>query len=176
MMSTPTGKDRPATADETAPAPSSTALANLTESEQFASASPEGALEKAKEDRDLTLERTLNVTAEFTENLILRFSQPASRISGALIGLVGLLLIVATLVLGVTNMLEGPEFVATMIAGAVLSVAGPFAIHADNAGARDAAAAVTEKLLGVNQERDEADALKRSQQALKRGSETALWQ
>ena len=54
------------------------------------------------------------------EQLLVRFSQPSSQISGRIVGLFGTLLVIATLVLGLIHMLGTVDFVATMAAGAVL--------------------------------------------------------
>lgn len=65
------------------------------------------------------------------EQLLVRFSQPSSQISGRIVGLFGTLLVIATLVLGLIHMLGTVDFVATMAAGAVLSIAGVWAITMD---------------------------------------------
>jgi hypothetical protein len=74
------------------------------------------------------------------ERLILWFSQPASQISGRIVGLFGLSLVVATLVLGLIHMLGTVDFVATMTAGTVLSIGGIWAITTDYIRAQRAAA------------------------------------
>lgn len=63
--------------------------------------------------------------------LIRVFSNPASQVTGRLVSLLGLLLIAATLVLGVINLLGQVDFVAAMTAGAALSIGGAFALQAD---------------------------------------------
>jgi hypothetical protein len=65
------------------------------------------------------------------EQLLVRFSQPSSQISGRIVGLFGTLLVIATLVLGLIHMLGAVDFVATMATGAVLSIAGVWAITMD---------------------------------------------
>jgi hypothetical protein len=65
------------------------------------------------------------------EKLLVRFSQPSSQISGRIVGLFGTLLVIATLVLGLVHWLGTVDFVATMAAGAVLSITGVWAITMD---------------------------------------------
>ena len=73
------------------------------------------------------------------ERLIVWSSQPASQISGHIISIFGLMLVVATLVLGIIHMLGTVDFVATMSAGTVLSSAGIWAITTNYIRALDAA-------------------------------------
>jgi hypothetical protein len=75
---------------------------------------------------------------------------------------VGLVLIVATVVLGVTELLESPEFIATIITGAVLSITGPFVIVVNNASASDAMAKAKEEAQEFNRVRAAAEAYKKS--------------
>jgi hypothetical protein len=70
-------------------------------------------------------------TSSRLEQLLVRFSQPSSQISGRIVGLFGTLLVIATLVLGLVHMLGTVDFVATMAAGAVLSITGVWAITMD---------------------------------------------
>lgn len=65
------------------------------------------------------------------EQLLVQFSQPSSQISGRIVGLFGTLLVIATLVLGLIHMLGTVDFVATMAAGALLSITGIWAITMD---------------------------------------------
>lgn len=65
------------------------------------------------------------------EQLLKRFSEPSSQISGRIVGLFGTLLVIATLVLGLIHMLGTVDFVATMAAGALLSITGIWAITMD---------------------------------------------
>jgi len=73
------------------------------------------------------------------ERLIRQFSRPASQITGRIISLFGLMLIVATLVLGIIHMLVATDFSTAIIAGAVLSIAGIWAISTEDAETRRAA-------------------------------------
>lgn len=79
-------------------------------------------------------------TALKIDKLIQEFSRPAAQITGRLISLFGLMLVVATLVLGIVHMLGAEDFVATIIAGTVLTVAGIFTLTTDFIGAQRAAA------------------------------------
>jgi hypothetical protein len=73
------------------------------------------------------------------ESLIKLFSRPASRISGGFVGLVGLLLVGATLGLGIAHLLVAADFTAAIISGTVLSIAGIYALAVDDFSVRRAA-------------------------------------
>jgi hypothetical protein len=73
------------------------------------------------------------------ESLIKLFSRPASKISGGFVGLVGLLLVGATLGLGIAHLLVAADFTAAIISGTALSIAGVYALAVDDFSARRAA-------------------------------------
>lgn len=73
------------------------------------------------------------------ESLIKLFSRPASKISGGLVGLVGLLLVGATLGLGIAHLLVAADFTAAIISGTALSIAGVYALAVDDFSIRRAA-------------------------------------
>jgi hypothetical protein len=74
--------------------------------------------------------------AQRFEQLIRRFSRPASQITGRIVSLFGLMLIVATLVLGIIHMLVTVDFSTAIIAGAALSIAGIWTIATEDAETR----------------------------------------
>jgi hypothetical protein len=78
-------------------------------------------------------------TARKIDRLVQDFSRPASQITGRLISLFGLMLVVAALVLSIIHMLGAADFVATIIAGTVLAVAGILTLTTDYIGAQRAA-------------------------------------
>jgi len=76
------------------------------------------------------------------ERLIRSFSQPASRITGRIISFIGLALVVTTFILGIVHLLGSADFVASIISGAALSIAGIAMITTDDVKAQRAVATV----------------------------------
>jgi hypothetical protein len=58
------------------------------------------------------------------KQFIVRLSDPASQISRRIISFVGLLLVITTLLLGIFHLLDKVDFVATILAGTVICIAG----------------------------------------------------
>jgi hypothetical protein len=81
----------------------------------------------------------LEAIAGVTEQLVQRFSRPASQITGRFISLFGLMLIVAALVLATIHLLGAADFIAATIAGALLSIAGILTLITDYVSAQNAA-------------------------------------
>jgi H2-forming N5,N10-methylenetetrahydromethanopterin dehydrogenase-like enzyme len=82
----------------------------------------------------------LDDAAAKVEQLIKAFSQSASKITGRIISLVGLALVLATFMLGIVHLLGTGDFVASIVSGAALSIAGIAMITTDNARSQRAVA------------------------------------
>jgi hypothetical protein len=87
----------------------------------------------------------LDDTAMKVEELIKAFSQSASQITGRIISLIGLALVVTTFMLGIVHLLGSEDFVASIISGAALSIAGIAMITADDIRVQRAVAALLGK-------------------------------
>lgn len=84
----------------------------------------------------------LDDAATKVEKLIKAFTQSASQITGRIISLIGLALVVTTFMLGIVHLLGSEDFVASIISGAALSIAGIAMITAADIRAQRAVATV----------------------------------
>jgi len=96
----------------------------------------------------------LDDAATKVEKLIKAFSRSASRITGRIISLIGLALVVTTFMLGIVHLLGSVDFVASIISGAALSIAGIAMITTDDVRAQRAVAALLGTSAADNLKRD----------------------
>lgn len=122
------------------------------------SSEAENPLEAARREEEwLSAQVTLSEAVRLSGELIARLSKPTSRLMGRIMSVFGLGLVTATMVLGIIDLLKIAEFVAAIIVGAVLSIAGPFAITAENMRAVSAAGQIGESAASLGTSQDKAD-------------------
>lgn len=88
------------------------------------------------------VDNRLDGAAKKVGDLIKSFSQPASQITGRIISFIGLSLVVTTFMLGIVQLLGSVDFVASIISGAALSIAGIAMITTDDVRAQRAVASL----------------------------------
>jgi len=98
----------------------------------------------------------LDEAARKMEKLISSFSQPASRVTGRIISLLGMALVVTTFILGIVHLLGSVDFVASIVSGAILTIAGIAMITTDDARAQRAVAALLDTPTADSFKRDMA--------------------
>jgi len=117
----------------------------MTEEENAAKPGTDVSLQNAGKDpaqRPGPARSPLDDAATKVEKLIKAFSQSASQINGRNNSLIGLALVVTTFMLGIVHLLGSEDFVASIISGAALSIAGIAMITADDIRAQRAVAAL----------------------------------